>query len=256
MPSSEDHDAGRVDPVLDDLLDGVGPAAVVVLDLLLGQLGLALEGDLVAVAFGPDLDDVDLLAGHDHAAVGEEADAVGFGQTGRGEAVDLVILDDVGVGLAVEEGGGASVELHGGAMQPGVAAKGCNHLVEQIAAAFFGGGAGGLGGRAAGNVGGLRAQKLRREERGGEGQEEQRLHARFIFRTQCIVRLDVGGGEMDTRQLRIASLRHRPPFSGKSQDIQNKYVTSGPEGGGSNLTTWDFGIPLWPLYAAGSSGRF
>ena len=38
----DDHDVGGVDPVVDDLFDGVVVAAVEVVDLVLGEIGLCL----------------------------------------------------------------------------------------------------------------------------------------------------------------------------------------------------------------------
>ena len=75
----DDYDSGLMEPVEDDVFDGVVAAAEVVFDLVLGERLGAFVGDFVAVAVDPDLDDVDFFAGQDHALVGDEADALGFG---------------------------------------------------------------------------------------------------------------------------------------------------------------------------------
>ena len=128
---SDDHDPGRLHPGVDDFFNRMGSAAVEVFDLFFRELGLTFKDDLVSVAVLPDLDDVDLFSGQDHAAVGEEADAVRIRGTGRVEAPQLMVIGGVGIGLAMEEGGSSAVRLHAGAFEPGVSAERDDHLIEQ-----------------------------------------------------------------------------------------------------------------------------
>jgi hypothetical protein len=76
---------------------------------------------------------IDLLTRHNHAAFGEEADAVGLGQAGGREAPLLVIFGDAGVRLAVEKCGPVAVQLDAGAIKPGLTAQRLYHLVDQYA---------------------------------------------------------------------------------------------------------------------------
>jgi hypothetical protein len=155
--------------------------AVELFDLLLGQSGLALVGDLVPVLVDPDVDDVGLLAGLDHASVAEELLAKGLGLAVDREAVVVDELGDAGVGLAVEEGGGAALGPHGGAVEPGAAAERGDHLVDELASALVRALAvGGGGWRGAGNIGGLRVEA--RREQGCEKKycEGEEVHARSL----------------------------------------------------------------------------
>ena len=63
-------------------------AAVEVFDLVSRECGVSFVGDLVTGVVGPDLDDVDLFAGKDHAFVGHEADALGLRMVCAGELAD------------------------------------------------------------------------------------------------------------------------------------------------------------------------
>ncbi len=124
---------------------------------------VAFVGVLVAGVVGPDLDDVDLFAGEDHALVGEEADALGVGavwirKAWAGELVGGGEVDDDTVGGALEEAAEVADDAEVAAVEPGVAAEGFEHLVEEFAAALLLGFACGVGGGGAGDVAGLGRQ--------------------------------------------------------------------------------------------------
>ncbi len=171
----DDDDAGGFEPCVVDGFDGVVAAAVEVDDLLFGELALSFVGDLVAFARGPDLDDVDLFAGEDHAFVGEEADAVGFEAVGGGELMRGVEVDDDAGGSAAEEACEVAALLEVFAVEPEVAAEGFEHLVEEFAAALLGGLAGDLSGGCAGDVGGLRPEGVRGDDADRDGDDEDKL---------------------------------------------------------------------------------
>ena len=166
LPVSRTTDAGRFEPDAIDGLDGVVLAAVVVFDLIFGESDVAFVGDLVAGVCGPDLNDVDLLAGEDHAFVGDEADALGFGAVSAGELMDGGEVDDDAGRGAAEEAGEMAAFLYVAAVEPGVAAEGFEHLVEEFASALLLGFTGRMGGGGAGDVAGLS------RERWSDGREE------------------------------------------------------------------------------------
>jgi hypothetical protein len=122
----------------------------------------------VAGVVDPDLDDVDLLAGEDHALVGDEADALGVGAITVGELVDGGEVDDNAVGSALEEAAGVAVDAEVAAVEPGVAAESFEHLVEELVSALLLSLVGGVGGAGAGDVAGLC-----RERRGGDEEAER-----------------------------------------------------------------------------------
>ena len=168
----DDDDAGSFEPDAVDGFDGVVLAAIEVFDLIFGECDVALVGDLVAGVVDPDLDDVDLLAGEDHALVGEEADALGFGtvwvrRAWAGELVDGGEVDDDAGGCCPEEAAEMADHADVAAVEPGVAAEGFKHLVEEFSSALLLGLIGGVGGAGAGDVSGLGAQEGR-----GDGEQE------------------------------------------------------------------------------------
>ena len=124
-------DSWLFEPVADDGIQGVVAAAEVVLGDVFGEGGAAFVGDFVAFASGVDLDDVDFFAGEEHAFVGDEADAFGWGEIAGGEAEVGGVVDDAAVGRAAEEGGGAAEDGHVLAIEPGVSAERGDHLVEE-----------------------------------------------------------------------------------------------------------------------------
>jgi hypothetical protein len=156
----DDYNVGGFEPGVDDGFDGVVATAVVVGDLIDGEGIFALVGDLVTAVSGPDLDYVDFFPGQDDALVGDEADALGLGAIVAGELADGGEVDGDAGGRAAEEAGDASVLLLVAAVQPGVAAEGFDHLVEELAAALLGGLADWLGWSGAGDLAGLPPERM------------------------------------------------------------------------------------------------
>ena len=89
----------------------------------------------MAFVVNPDLNDVDLLAGKNHALISDEADALGVGSVslGAGELADRGEVSDDSGGCAVEEASDVSKFAEVVAIEPDVTAEGLEHLVEEFA---------------------------------------------------------------------------------------------------------------------------